>query len=193
MNKKLTSTFLGLLFAGCATTANTTVDKDPVAEETPTAVTESKPSSITFVGGSNIIKHDGEFPDFTADLIPNETEPENLEKAQFDLTIDLTSTVTDTDMLTGHLQKDDFFDTANYPEATFSSTEITQVDGNNYDITGDLTIKGTTKQVVINTEITDEYLKGTYDLPRREFNIGNDSYGDKLLDETVTVTAYFQL
>jgi len=36
-------------------------------------------------------------------------------------------------------------------------------------------------------EITDAALTAHYDLPRQEFGIGNDSYGDKLLDPLVPV------
>lgn len=48
----------------------------------------------------------------------------------------------------GHLVSGDFFDTATYPAMTFSSTAVER-DGNEWSITGDLTIKDVTKAVTI--------------------------------------------
>jgi len=48
----------------------------------------------------------------------------------------------------GHLASADFFDAENNPEITFASTDVAR-DGSDWTITGDLTIKGTTKSVTI--------------------------------------------
>jgi polyisoprenoid-binding protein YceI len=49
----------------------------------------------------------------------------------------------------GHLQSPDFFDTERYPELRFESTEVA-LDGDELVVTGELTIKGTTRPVVLN-------------------------------------------
>jgi polyisoprenoid-binding protein YceI len=54
----------------------------------------------------------------------------------------------------GHLRSNDFFDMDTYPEITFTSTAIEQVDPENYRVTGDLTIKDVTKPVTIDFEYT---------------------------------------
>ena len=41
-----------------------------------------------------------------------------------------------------------------YPEITFASTAVEQVDPENYRVTGDLTIKGVTKPVTVDFEYT---------------------------------------
>ena len=41
-----------------------------------------------------------------------------------------------------------------YPEITFASTAVEQVDADNYRVTGDLTIKGVTKPVTVDFEYT---------------------------------------
>lgn len=51
-----------------------------------------------------------------------------------------------------HLRTNDFLQAEDYPEITFSSTSITQTGENDFDVTGDLTIKGTTRQVTIPLE-----------------------------------------
>jgi polyisoprenoid-binding protein YceI len=46
-----------------------------------------------------------------------------------------------------HLRGPEFFDAANYPQITFKSTSFKRKTGEEYELTGDLTIKGLTKQV----------------------------------------------
>ena len=52
-----------------------------------------------------------------------------------------------------HLRTNDFFDAPAFPEITFTSTGVV-VDGDDYKLTGDLTIKGVTKPVTIDFEYT---------------------------------------
>jgi polyisoprenoid-binding protein YceI len=51
----------------------------------------------------------------------------------------------------GHVKSADFFDVEQFPEITFTSTSI-ESKGDDFDVTGDLTIKGVTKSVTIETE-----------------------------------------
>lgn len=58
----------------------------------------------------------------------------------------------------GHLRSPDFFDTEAHPEMTFASTSIEAVDDETFRITGDLTLHGVTKSIVLEAEVqgTDE-------------------------------------
>ena len=49
----------------------------------------------------------------------------------------------------GHLVSADFFDVENNPTITFVSTKVDKVDDDTWAVTGDLTIKGSTKPVTI--------------------------------------------
>src|SRR6478736_1498901 len=49
------------------------------------------------------------------------------------------------------LKSADFFETETYPKLTFASTSVI-ADGGDYKVTGDLTIKGVTQQVVLDLE-----------------------------------------
>ncbi|MFJ1796692.1 YceI family protein [Kitasatospora griseola] len=53
-----------------------------------------------------------------------------------------------------HLRTGDFFDAAAYPEITFKSTSAQQIHGDTYRLHGDLTIKGTTRPVILDLEFT---------------------------------------
>lgn len=49
----------------------------------------------------------------------------------------------------GHLVSADFFDAANHPTATFVSRDVRHLDGDRYEVEGDLTMHGITKPVVL--------------------------------------------
>lgn len=51
-----------------------------------------------------------------------------------------------------HLKSADFFDAESHPYITFRSTRIVPKGGNAFDIVGDLTIRGTTKEVTLAAE-----------------------------------------
>ncbi len=51
-----------------------------------------------------------------------------------------------------HLRTNDFFDADTYPEITFTSTKVEATGAGEFRMTGDLTIKGVTKSVVIDWE-----------------------------------------
>lgn len=69
--------------------------------------------------------------------------------ASVDVVIDTTSVNTGFDVFDGHIQGEDFFDTAKYPTATFKSTKVTFEGDQPATIDGDLTIKGITKPVTL--------------------------------------------
>ncbi len=52
----------------------------------------------------------------------------------------------------GHLASPDFFDAATYPTITFKSTKVEHVSGNEYNVTGDLSMHGVTKPVTFKAE-----------------------------------------
>jgi polyisoprenoid-binding protein YceI len=53
-----------------------------------------------------------------------------------------------------HLRSNDFFDMDEYPEITFQSTAVEAVSGNTDRVTGDLTIRGVTKSITFESELT---------------------------------------
>ncbi len=60
--------------------------------------------------------------------------------------VDTAQLVRDTD-----LRSDNFFDVEKYPTMSFRSTAVKKIDGERWEVTGDLTIKGVTKEVVLAT------------------------------------------
>ena len=67
-------------------------------------------------------------------------------------TIEVASVHTNDNTRDEHLRSADFFDVAAYPTITFLSTKLEKV-GDDYRLTGDLTIKGTTRRVTLDLEV----------------------------------------
>lgn len=66
-----------------------------------------------------------------------------------DITIDMKSVNTGYETFDGHIQGEDFLDTAKYPTATFKSTKVSFDGDKPATIDGELTIKGVTKPVTL--------------------------------------------
>ncbi len=60
---------------------------------------------------------------------------------------------TGVDQRDGHLRSGDFFDVETHPWITFESTRIEHAGGDRYAVTGDLTIRGTTRPVTFDVEV----------------------------------------
>ncbi|HEX7064237.1 MAG TPA: YceI family protein [Bacillales bacterium] len=103
---------------------------------------DSAHSSLDFsVKHMMISKVKGTFHDFGASV---EADPADLTDANIQFTVDVSSVDTRNKDRDGHLKSDDFFNVEEYPEMTFQSTNITKKGDGEYDVTGDLTIRGTT-------------------------------------------------
>ncbi|MFJ4437372.1 YceI family protein [Streptomyces sp. NPDC088923] len=91
----------------------------------------------------------GSFKDFEGTLRLDGADPSR-SSASLDVKLDSVDTgAPDRD---GHLKSADFFDVENHPLMTFRSTSAEALGGDEYRITGDLTIHGTTKPLTIDLE-----------------------------------------
>lgn len=70
-------------------------------------------------------------------------------EAKVDITIDMKSISTGSDIFNDHIQGEDFLNTAKYPTATFKSTKVVFEGDKPVSIEGDLTIKDVTKPVTL--------------------------------------------
>lgn len=80
------------------------------------------------------------------------TEGDSFENANVEFTLDVDSVDTNQEMRDGHLKGEEFFDVAKFPQIKFESTAFTKTSGDNYKLTGDLTIKDVTKPVTLDVE-----------------------------------------
>ena len=90
------------------------------------------------------------FNSFDATLELESSKPEN---SQIEVTIDASSIDSRVAEFNEHLNGTDFFNTAEYPTITFTSTKVVATGENTFDVTGDLTILETTRPVTLTTTI----------------------------------------
>jgi polyisoprenoid-binding protein YceI len=90
----------------------------------------------------------GQFKDFTGEAVVDTANP-----AASKVVVNIKAESIDTGVADrdAHLRSADFFDVENYPEITFTSTDVSR-EGNDWTIAGDLTIKGVTKPISIDFE-----------------------------------------
>jgi polyisoprenoid-binding protein YceI len=112
-----------------------------------------------------------------------ELDDKDVTKSTVEVTIDLASVNTHEAKRDGHLKSPDFFDVAKFPTATFKSTKVQKAGKNKLKVTGDLTLHGVTKAVVLEVEgpsaaskspfgTTVRGVHATGKLDRKEFEIG---------------------
>ena len=91
-----------------------------------------------------VAKVRGQFERWTGTVFAQNGE---LDKATVEVTIDASSIQTGVADRDAHLKSADFFDVASYPEITFKGREIKPVSNGRFVLVGDLTIRGTTREI----------------------------------------------
>jgi polyisoprenoid-binding protein YceI len=91
----------------------------------------------------------GRFEQFTGTV---DADEENPFKSSVVVQIDAASINTRDEKRDGHLKSPDFFDAEKYPTVQFRSTKLEQVDAQHGRMTGDLTIRDVTREVVLDVE-----------------------------------------
>ncbi len=152
---------LAFVFAGFTLTGNQ-------AEETPTTASadvsnwriDPVHSKIGFkarhFGISNIR---GEFKDYEVSL---RFDPEDLSTIEASIRIRAASVFTGTERRDNHLRSDDFFNAEVDSIITFTSKRVQNIHGSEFELVGDLTIRGNTHEVVLDAEFL-----GTISMDRR--------------------------
>ena len=150
-------------------------------------------SKIEFVGKKKDGSHNGGFKKFSGTM---EVPDGDFSKAKVNVEIQIGSIFTDTEKLTTHLKSPDFFDARTYPKATFASTGIRPVAGDegwSHLMTGDLTLHGVTKKVAIPVRVqkteTGLSLMGKVTIHGKDFGM---TYGEGMVDNNVAITVTVQ-
>jgi polyisoprenoid-binding protein YceI len=107
----------------------------------------------------------GEFGAYQGKLVFDESD---VTRSTVEATIDVNSVNTKVADRDAHLKSADFFDVAKYPSITFKSTKVAKAGKDRLKVTGDLTLHGVTKPVVLDVSVSPE-VKGMYGETRRAF------------------------
>jgi polyisoprenoid-binding protein YceI len=140
------------LLAGGAVVAQAALTQAPAEVQAGTYKLDPDHGKVTWsVDHLGFSTYVGQFVNAQADLV---LDPANPSASRLTATIPLTEVDTNSDSLDAHLQTADFFDTANYPVATFVSRTVTVDAGDPSEATvvGDLTLRGVTRPVTMAVE-----------------------------------------
>jgi polyisoprenoid-binding protein YceI len=119
-----------------------------------------------------------------------------------EVSIPAASVSTVDDKLDAHLKNEDFFDVEKFPTLTFKSTGIRSTGGQDYEVTGDLTIRGVTNPVTLSVNDLSEPskdpwgnlrigLSGSTKVNRKDFGLVWNApleFGGVLVGDEVTIT-----
>jgi polyisoprenoid-binding protein YceI len=136
-------------------------------------------SRVGFVARHAMVtKVRGAFNEFTGEAVVDGADPA---KSTVSVSVDVASIDTRNSMRDDHLRTNDFLDIESFPKLTFVSTAVAHLGGNDFEVTGDLTIKGVTKSVTLPLEFqgsaTDPFgnerigFEGSTSIQRSDFGI----------------------
>src|ERR1043165_4645286 len=107
-------------------------------------------SSVNFhVRHLMVSKVHGRFQSWSGNLV---IDNDDITRSRVNVEIDAASIDTKEEKRDAHLRSADFFDAENFPKLTFQSTSVKKISDEELEVTGDLTIHGTTKPVVLKVE-----------------------------------------
>ncbi|MBJ2259622.1 YceI family protein [Pseudomonas psychrophila] len=145
-------------------------------------------STISFTYNQMGSRVYGTFGKFVGTLDFDTAHPE---AAQAKLAIDLNSIDSGSEEANTELQKTAWFDTTAYPVATFESTLIKDLGNNRYQITGNLTLRGLTREVIVPVLLKSDQTIGIFDaelvLKRSDFNVGAGEWSDSLVSDNIDI------
>ncbi len=165
--KKLIAISLALLLGVLTAGAQTTWKVDLAHSKVSFSISHMVISDVT-----------GRFTEFDAMLVHTK---DDLADGKINATIKVKSINTDSESRDKHLRSADFFDAEKYPEIAFVSKSFEKSGKNMYKITGDLTMHGITKPVVLETKFNGTVIdpqgntragfKAETKVNRKDFNI----------------------
>lgn len=144
-------------------------------------------SSVGFTVKHLLSKVSGSFTDYDGTIT---FDPKNPTAGKVQVTIQAKSIDTGIEKRDNHLRSAEFFDVAKYPTLTFTSTKVEKgADETHFKVTGDLTIHGVTRSVVLDTEFngTDKAMgadiigfSATTKIDRRDYGL---DWGEQMLSD----------
>lgn len=166
---KANITILALLI-GCSTYLTTASAQAPKTEANTVTYEVTEDSDFEFTAYKVLGSQTGNFILFEGTVAITDGK---IESAVIEGLADTESIETKSKMLKKILKSEKFFDVDEYPETIFSSTGIKKTE-KGYDVTGDWTIRDTTKSVTFPAEIT---LKDGVFTLKAEFKVNRKDYG----------------
>lgn len=145
-------------------------------------------STISFTYSQMGSRVYGTFSKFEGTLDFDTNRPE---AARAKLTIELASIDAGSSDANEELQKPAWFDTGTYPVAIFESTRIKDLGNNRYQISGNLSLRGQTREVTVPVLLKSERAVGIFDgelvVKRSDFKIGSGEWADSMVSDDIDI------
>ncbi len=191
----LPAALLALSLVSCENPADTTAAasvKDAVAKTADSAAGTkyvfAPESKIEFTGSKVTGKHDGGFKTFTGHFTVKDGAPVGNDHK---VVIDMNSTWSDDERLTGHLKAPDFFDVAQFPQTTFDVTEVKKESDSAYTVSGNFKLHGVEKNISFPATVTQDgetvKIAATFDIKRKDFGIVYPGKAEDLIRDEVVI------
>jgi polyisoprenoid-binding protein YceI len=139
----------------------------------------SKESTVMFGYTQMGVLMEGQFNRFTAQLA---FDPAKLKTAHAKIDIDIASIDTGVDEANEEVVGKQWFNAQTFPTASFVSTGMKSLGGNRYEASGILSIKGTTRDVVVPVTFSSAGARGQFDgvlnIKRLDYAIGEGAWSD---------------
>jgi len=101
---------------------------------------------VRHLGIANV---NGRFEEYEASVT---VDPADLATFSVEAVIQVSSLTTGIERRDNHLRSDDFFDAENFPTMVFQSREVRNLDGREFELVGDLTMRGITRELILEVE-----------------------------------------
>jgi polyisoprenoid-binding protein YceI len=153
-------------------------------------------SNVSFSIMKFFFKEEGGFRDYSGDI---SYDPDHPESSSVKILIQAGSIDTRIDGRDRVLRSDDFLDVERYPSLTFASTAVVPESGGMLNVTGDLTIRGVTRQITVpvkllGTKTMQGYgefagFDAVFTIDRTEFGVNGSRWsgGNLILSKEVTI------
>ena len=137
-------------------------------------------SEIRFVSKQMGVNVEGRFRKWKARV---DWKPDDLARSRADFEIDLGSIDLASEESETEIKRPRWFDTGRFPLATFQSLSMKGLGEERYEISGKLTMKGTTRDIVIPVQMRKDasgnaVAEGQFTIKRLDFNVGDGEWSD---------------
>jgi polyisoprenoid-binding protein YceI len=140
---------------------------------------DAAPSAITFVATQMGVPAEGGFKRFTARV---DFDPARLAASQARIDVELDSFESGVTEVDTEIKRRAWFNTAQFPVATFVASAVRSLGANRYEATGKMTIKGRTREVTVPFMVRQAgdvtVFEGAFTLKRLDYGIGEGPWAD---------------
>lgn len=185
-----------ILFVSCENPADNTkaatvkdaVEASAASAEGGTKYVFEPASTVNFVGSKVTGSHNGGFKTVSGHFTLKDGA---LVGNDHQVTIDMNSVWSDDEKLTAHLKNEDFFNVEKFPESTFVVTSLTKKSDTEYEVSGNFTLHGETKNITFPATTTSDgetvKIESKFNINRKDFKIVYSGMADNAIRDEVVI------